>query len=632
MNTETIDRLIENDPKLAGSRDALEAMQPGAYCIHRSWGFGKITGFDSDRGDHGMLLIDFEEEDRNGHAMDPLFCLGKLEVLSELHVLARHRENPEEVEKMAKKEPVTLVMDILALGDNECASTREIERVLKYLFGPVKAKKWWTNVKKLLIKDPRVAVPTKKTEPYVLRDEPVKPEQEILQDFFEERRSKFKIQLAEKLFDLSSEKEDLQADLPRVLEELTRAIMEARNLNQAERLYGVWVRNNLARNVEEDVESLEPTSASIIKECEDNLPELADQLPSKFHRRFLDLLTRVYEEDWKKFLTERLLLFTSAKFSGEAAHFLVDEGEEKLLVRSLNRWLDEQIIKGPVLLWVLKFRSLSKFEKILKPLITPRLLSAVFSAIDYEALQNATTRRIPLADVLGEDRELIPDIFSGSDGETAKDLAQALMLNPGFEDLSKRSLLARFIKLYPDIQSIVDGSGSAVSGSAAEPAVSDLLIVSRESFDRRALELDKLTAEKIPANSAAIEAARELGDLRENAEYQMAKDEQKVLLARQGELQADLARAQASDFSDAPSDSVGVGTIVNLVNENGGETQTYSILGAWDSDPDNYVISYVTPLGQSLLSKKVGEVVETEIDGVANAWRVEGISRWVDRG
>ena len=631
MNTETIDRLIENDPKLTGSREALEAMQPGAYCIHRSWGFGKITGFDPDRGDHGMLLIDFEEEDRKGHAMDPLFCLGKLEVLSELHVLARHREDPEEVEKLAKKEPVTLVMDILAMGDNECASIREIERVLKFLFGPVKAKKWWANTKKLLVKDPRVAVPNKKTEPYVLRDEPVKPEQEILQDFFEERRSKFKIQLAEKLFDLSSEKEDLQTDLPKVLEELTRAIMEARNLNQAERLYGVWVRNNLARNVEEDVESLEPTSASIIKECEDNLPELADQLPSKFHRRFLDLVTRVYEEDWKKIVTERLLLFTSAKFSGEAAHFLVDEGEEKLLVRSLNRWLDEQVIKGPVLLWMLKFRNLSKFEKILTPLISPRLLTAVFSAIDYESLQNATSRRIPLADVLIDDRELIPDILDGSVAETAKDLAQALMLNPGFEDLSKRSLLARFIKLYPDIQSIVDGSRDDVPGSVSAPAVSDLLIVSKDSFDRRAAELDELTAEKIPANSAAIEAARELGDLRENAEYQMAKDEQKLLLARQGELQADLARAQASDFSDAPSDSVAVGTIVNLVNENGGETQTYSILGAWDSDPDNHVISYVTPLGQSLLAKKVGEVVETEIDGVANAWRVEGISRWVDR-
>ena len=94
---------------------------------------------------------------------------------------------------MAKKEPVELIMAILSECDNECATNREIERLLQYLFEPSKAKKWWTNAKKLLVRDPRVAVPTKKTEPYVLRDEPVNPEQEILQDFFDERRSKEKI-------------------------------------------------------------------------------------------------------------------------------------------------------------------------------------------------------------------------------------------------------------------------------------------------------------------------------------------------------------------------------------------------------------------------------------------------------
>ena len=64
----------------------------------------------------------------------------------------------------------------------------------------------------------------------------------------------------------------MQSDLPRVLEELTNAIMEARNLSDADRLYGIWVRNNLARDVEEDVEKLEPTSASILNECEGDLP------------------------------------------------------------------------------------------------------------------------------------------------------------------------------------------------------------------------------------------------------------------------------------------------------------------------------------------------------------------------
>ena len=503
-----------------------------------------------------------------------------------------------------------------------------MERTINLLLGLAKGKKWWTATKKLLVKDPRVAVPNKKKEPYVLRDEPVKPEQEILHDFFDEKRSKEKILLAEKLFDLASEKEDLQADLPQVLHDLTVALMEARNLSQSDRLHGIWVRNNLARDVEEDVEKLEPTSASILHECEEDLPGLADQMPAKFHSRFLDLVTRVYPEKWKEIILN-LLHNTTTKFSGESAHFLIDREESKLLIKSLTATLDEQTLRAPVLLWMIKFRGVSKFEALLEKLMTPQLLTAVFSAIDYESLQNATSRRIPLAEILSDDKDLLRDILSKGSPENAKDLAQALILNPGFEDLSKRSLLARFIKLYPEIQDVIDGSGT--SSSKVETITNDdSLIVSQSSYDQKMKDLDELNKEKIPANSQAIEAARELGDLRENAEYQMAKDEQKILLARQSELQTDLMRAKPTDFTDAPSNSVGIGSIVNLSSPESGETQKYTILGAWDSDPDNNVLSYLTPLGQRLLGKKVDDLVETEVEGTVTNWKIEGLARWVD--
>jgi transcription elongation GreA/GreB family factor len=627
MNTEVIDRLVEKDPSLESSRPVLESMNPGTYCIHRSWGFGIISGFDDDR---GMILINFEDQEQSSHAMDPVFCIDKLEILSEDHILSQHRKNTEEMDGIAKKEPAELIIKILEQGNDGCMSTREIEKILGYMFGASKAKRWWTATKKILVKDPRIAVPNKKNEPYVLRDEPVKPEQEILHDFFAEKRSYEKIVLAEKLFDLAAEKEDLQADLPQVLHDLTIAIMEAKNLSQADRLHGIWVRNNLARDVEEDVEKLEPTSASILKECEDDLPALADLMPAKFHSRFLDLVARTYVSNWKEIVLN-LLQNTSAKFSGECAHFLIDRDESKLLVSSIESWLDEQILKAPVLLWMLKFRNLSKFQDILGDLINPRLLTAVFSAIDYESLKNATSRRIPLAEILSDDRELLADILSKGSEENAKDLAQALILNPGFEDLTKRSLLARFIKKFPKIQSMLDGEDTSSSSSSSGPSKEDTLIVSKESYDRKLADLDLITKEKIPENSLAIEKARELGDLKENAEYHMAKDDQKVLLARQAELQSDLMRAKATDFTDAPTGSVGIGSIVDLKDLSTGQKIEYTILGAWDSDPDNNVLSYLTPLAQSILGKKVKEEVSIDIEGNEQSLVIEGLSRWIDR-
>ena len=627
MNTEVIDRLVEKDPSLESSRTVLESMNPGTYCIHRSWGFGVISGFDEDR---GMILIDFEDDERTSHAMDPVFCLDKLELLPDESILAQHRKNTDEIDQLAKKEPAELIIKILEQGVDGCMTSREIERILNYMFGSSKAKRWWTATKKVLVKDPRIAVPNKKNEPYVLRDEPVKPEQEILQDFFEEKRSYEKIVLAEKLFDLAAEKEDLQADLPQVLADLTVAIMEAKNLSQADRLYGIWVRNNLARDVEEDVEKLEPTSASILKECEDDLAALADLMPAKFHSRFLDLVARTYPDNWKEIILN-LLQNTTVKFSGECAHFLIDREESKLLIKSLNTCLDEQSLKAPVLLWMLKFRGLSKFKDLLGDMINPRLLTAVFSAIDYESLKNATSRRIPLAEILSDDRELLSDILSKGTEENGKDLAQALLLNPGFEDLTKRSLLARFIKKFPVIQSILDGESAGSSSMSTSSVTDDTLIVSKGSYDRKLADLDLITKEKIPANSQAIEAARELGDLKENAEYQMAKDDQKVLLARQAELQADLMRAKATDFTEVPSDSVGIGTIVDLKDSNSGDKMKYTILGAWDGDPENNILSYLTPLAQNILGKKVGEVVEIDIQGYEQTLVIEGVSRWVDQ-
>ena len=79
MNVEIIDQLIEQDPSLESSRPALEAMNEGASCIHKSWGLGKITGFDTDR---GMLLIDFEEDDRKRMDMiyDEINRINKLSI------------------------------------------------------------------------------------------------------------------------------------------------------------------------------------------------------------------------------------------------------------------------------------------------------------------------------------------------------------------------------------------------------------------------------------------------------------------------------------------------------------------------------------------------------------------------
>lgn len=618
MNSAAIDALLEKNPKLAVHREKLEAMVPGNYCLHRAWGFGKIVDYDEAE---VRLIIDFEDG-KDGHAMSPAFCVDKLDILLPNDLLVRSRTEPEAVNEMIKKRPADLICEILAATEDKAMTTPELERVLARVIGPVKYKKWWTATKKLLVKDPRIGAPLKKTDPYIYREEPVKPEDEILERFHATKNPKQKIDLGEALYALSENISVIREELPEILAELTDAIRNAKSLSHADRLHGVWVRNNLARDLHEDVEALEPSSASIL-DATDDFSKLAEDLPAQYYKRYLDLISRTYPDKWRH-MVEDLLRNSSGKFTSECINFMLEREMQDRVAYCLDRWLKEQTIKGPLLLWVVKNRTSKKYAEIIEPLVTPRLLAAMFYAIDYEALQNASTRRIPLADLLSDDTDLIPDLLSAANVETAQDLAQTLLLNQGFEDLTKKSLLARFIKRFPSVQGLL-------SGDASERPVSEGLIVSQESFDEAKKEYELLITKKIPENKEAIQLAREHGDLKENSEYKMARQDQDILLARKSELEADLSRARVTDFSEATTDNVGIGSVVELKEGSSGETRTYSILGAWDSDPENDILSYKTPLAQALLGKQSGATVTTKIGGSEESWTVLKIARWVDQ-
>ncbi|MFO8026682.1 MAG: GreA/GreB family elongation factor [Opitutales bacterium] len=593
-------------------------MVPGNYCLHRAWGFGKIVDYDEAQ---DRLIIDFEDG-KQGHAMAPAFCVDKLDILMPDDILVRSRTEPEVINEMIKKQPADLICEILRATEDQAMTTSELERSLSRVIGPIKYKKWWTATKKVLAKDPRIGVPVKKTDPYIYRDEPVKPEDEILEQFHATKNPKEKIDLGEKLYALSENISVIREELPEILAELTDAIANAKSLSQANRLHGVWVRNNLARDLHEDVETLEPSSASILDATND-FSELAADLPAQYYKRYLDLISRTYPDKWKQMI-EDLLRNSSGKFTNECINFMLDNDMEDRISYCLDRWLKEQTIKGPLLFWVVKNRSSKKYASIINPLVTPRLLAAMFYAIDYEALQNASTRRIPLADLLSDDPELIPDLLADANVETAQDLAQTLLLNQGFEDLTKKSLIARFIKQFPTVQNLLDGE-------AAEPTEGEGLIVSQESFDAAKREYEELVSKKIPENKEAIATAREHGDLKENAEYKMARQDQDILLSQKNELEVDLSRARVTDFTEATEENVGIGTVVELKEGSTGKTRRYSILGAWDSDPENDILSYKTPLAQALLGEEPGATVTTNIGGNQEDWTILNISRWVDQ-
>ncbi len=91
----------------------------------------------------------------------------------------------------------------------------------------------------------------------------------------------------------------------------------------------------------------------------------------------------------------------------------------------------------------------------------------------------------------------------------------------------------------------------------------------------------------------------------------------------------DLKLAQPTDFSDADTSKVSIGTIVKLEASDGGESLTYTVLGAWDSDPDKGVIAYLSDRGNQILEKSIGDEVEfTSAEGVATKYKIKSIAAY----
>ncbi|HZZ19516.1 MAG TPA: transcription elongation factor GreA [Opitutaceae bacterium] len=585
-------------------------MKPGAYVVHRSWGFGQIKSFDDTT---LKLVIDFKG--KKSHSMDPAFCVTTMDVLPENHLLVRKETEPKKIQELIADNPAQLIVEALESYPNKATTAIDLEITLSQVIGEEKFKKWWGDARKAVAKDPRVSVPEKKTECYILRETPVSAEDEIFDQFNSTRSARRRISLAEDYASASAHKA-AQANLTEVLKGVADAVKDSNQIDAAERLYGAAVRDRIAKVAGVDVSTFEPSQASLVANLRD-LPAIAEKIPVQFQSHFLELIKETHPIECRD-IVFNLLKVSQGKFTTECINFLVENGYADDLASTLKRWQTEQNLRAPVLLWIVKNRHSKKFAKLLNDLITPRLLSAIFFAIDYEALQAASARRIPLGDILSDDAELIADLLSTADPETARDLANTLLLNQGFEELTKKSLLARFIKIFPNIQSLV-----AVDAEAKE----DNFLVSRGSFERKREEYETIVSRKIPENSKAIATAREHGDLKENSEYKMAKQDQQVLMAQKSQLERELARARITDFKDATTEQVSVGSVVE-VKVPDGATAKYTILGVWDGDPDKNIISYKTPLGAALIGKRAGETVKVKMGTSEDSYSIVSVAKY----
>lgn len=154
----------------------------------------------------------------------------------------------------------------------------------------------------------------------------------------------------------------------------------------------------------------------------------------------------------------------------------------------------------------------------------------------------------------------------------------------------------------------------------------DKMPITTAGYQQLEAELKKLKSEDRPAVIEAISAAREHGDLSENAEYHSAREKQSFIEGRIADLEDKMARAEIIDPKKIAGDTVKFGATIHVVDEDTEEELTYQIVGEYEADIDKNMLSLSAPLSRALIGKSIGDSVEVTTPKGSKAYEILGIA------
>jgi transcription elongation factor GreA-like protein/transcription elongation GreA/GreB family factor len=595
------------------SDSKLQQLAPGTYCFHRSWGYGKIRDLNQDQ---GMLVIDFKT--KKSHQMEFAYAVQSLVSLPSTHIAARKDADLAAVKAMAEEDALGLIRCCIESFGAQATADSIQAALVPDVLSEAGWKKWWDSAKRLLKKDGLFHVPSKKSEAFRQLQEKVEAGDEAVAKLLSAVGvEQLLVALSEVLKNWTEVKNPaIASEIIAVVDtalanppksKMSTVIELAVAREELITLTGVTGRDDVT------VLSLVPTSAK-------SFAEALEKISGPRQVKLLRLLREQSQDNWASLLLQ-VLPYATARMADSVTTAFVEADRAEEVVEGMSRLISERNVSPDLLHWLCKHR-----DALYASLFKPTLMVAILSVLEKDQLAEFK-KGTKLYDLVYTDKNLLATLLKDAALDDVRDVTRAVILSPVFQELDKRSVLGTIVKLFPEIQDLVSNGidRSSLRNHAAQ-AKNAILIVSWDSLEKRRLEMEDLVTKKIPQNSKDIELARSYGDLRENHEFKSAKELQSVLMRRQAELEDMLARAQGTDFAKVDTEAVHPGTKVTVTEISNKKQTTYTILGAWDSDPQKGVISYLTALASAMMQKKVGdEIVFPREDGTDFAVRIDKI-------
>jgi transcription elongation factor GreA len=600
-----LEKLVESGKLTATGAEQLEKLKPGTFCLHKSWGFGCVTEWNLLL---NQVVIDFAG--KKSHPMQVQYAAANLTPLPREHFLVRKASDLMSIKTLVRQEPVAVVRNILESRGGYATVGQISEWLIGDVFTEAEWKRWWESTKKSLKTSGAFSVPAKKTESVQLRREGVSHTDELVAAFNKARQPKEQIAALEQIIKFHQQFKDPEKQLQPMVGSIENVAARNQKMHPELAFELIIARDDLLERISQlHTTHIGLTLSKLILDEERRLMSILPKLPAAKEKRVLQALPAVLGPRWVERALQ-LMQGSHGRMIAQIARVFSEVGQHAEVKTMLERSIREHSATSEMLVWLCNERERWR------ELINPELLGAILGALERE-WHNVQGRGSKLQRVLVDDRQLVGDMFANGDIGVARDYMRRLQVSPLFDELTKRSLLGRIIKVYPELESIITG---AETQEKTAP-----LIVSWSSLERRKAEYEQLVKTKIPENSKEIAIARSYGDLSENFEFKAAKQMQSVLMRRKAELEQMLHNARGTSFEKVDTSRVSIGTVVTLRHSDSKKEETYTILGAWDGDPDRHVISYQTAIGQALLGHKLGEVVSLTSDHGAAQFAIVSI-------
>ncbi len=597
----------------------LDKFSPSNYVMHPEWGVGKVEAWSLAK---QRVKINFEKNPN--YVMGLKLAFNQLTPVPAGHFLVTCFEDPAGCK--AKAEGKETILEFIAFVLEHNFSLREgVEEVLemqpedleKFLSSRVIAeenwKSWWEKARAAMRDDPRFRLPTKRGEAIVTR-EAASAADALLADYNDATTLESCVRILDQTrLEVLNGEYEIAAKLIKAMEDDIEKGHEPQHILEL-----IIIRDAILEGTHGNDEAKQAQfDAALTAAGVDKLTTLAEQLqsiPSEELKGYIgelsvarqnavySALPEAYPDSWLAYTTN-VFLFGGARATAAAADFIIAKGAKEQLFADIVNGISRQNLTPDVLIWVCKERNGLAKELVDKNKMA--LGAAVIAAIEKDSAEGGPNRALRLRNLLMDDKELAPDLVTGITELEARPFAKSLYDSSVLPDLDRNLLLANMMKVHPSLQEVVL--------SRVQVKEKQNLYVSLRSFAARKAEYEDIINVRIPKNKHDLEITRAEGDLRENGGYQDAKATRQVLMRRSEELSRLLSQAEPTDFSGVTCEQTTMGTQVTFETDKG-QKVVYTILGAWDSIPEENVVPYNSKLGSKLVGNKVGDSLRLPVE------------------